>query len=141
MLTGAAWALPPTRRRLKNRHPVTEFGPLRSTDAETVSDPGRPCVICGSPIESGIKRSYREEYVIAGVPLFTTETGENHYCEECNTGDVSYKDVEPVGSDGPTETGNPTGGDGPTGDKGAMETEEEPTGDKETLETEKEPTD
>jgi uncharacterized membrane protein YqaE (UPF0057 family) len=127
MLSGAAWAFPPTRRRLKNRHPVTKFGPLRSTDAKTVSDPGRPCVICGSPIESGIKRSYREEYVIAGIPLFTTETGENHYCEECNTGDMSYKDVTPVGSDGPAETGRPTNGDGPTGDKGTLETEEEPT--------------
>jgi predicted nucleic acid-binding Zn ribbon protein len=127
MLSGAAWAFPPTRQRLKNRHPVTEFGPVRSTDAETVSDPGRPCVICGSAIESGIKRSYREEYVIAGIPLFTTETGENHYCEECNTGDMNYKDVAPMGSDGPAETGSPTDGDRPTGDKGTLETEEELT--------------
>lgn len=123
MLSGAAWSFPPTRRRLKNRHPVTRFGSVRSTDEETVTDPDRPCVVCGSPIETGIKRSYREEYAFAGIPLFTTETGENNYCQECVSGDTGH-----MGDTGITSMNS----DGPTGDK---ETEESMT-DERTFETE-----
>jgi predicted nucleic acid-binding Zn ribbon protein len=111
-LTGAAWTLPPTRRRLKNRHPVTRFGSVRSTDEETVTDPNTPCVVCASSIEEGIKRTYREEYAIAGVPLFTTETGENHYCRECAGGDIA-------------DTGIGMEADRPTEDEGFLETEHE----------------
>lgn len=122
-LSGAAWSFPPTKRRLKNRHPVTRFGSVRSTDEKTITDADRPCVICGSPIETGIKRSYREEYAVAGIPLFTTETGENNYCQECNSGDTNY-----MGDVGPSSMNS----DGPTGDKEA----EEPTTDEKALETE-----
>lgn len=101
-LTGALWALPPTRRRLNNRHPVTRFGAVRSTDEETVTDPSTPCVVCASPVEEGIERTYREEYVFAGVPLFTTETGENHYCRECAGSDINDTGIGPVESDDPT---------------------------------------
>jgi hypothetical protein len=107
MLAGSAHAFPPTKRRLKNRHPVTRFGPVRSTDEEIISDPNRPCTICGSPIETGVRRSYREEYTVAGVPLFTTETGENHYCQECNSGDMDHTSFVSMDSEG-TPGNNPT---------------------------------
>lgn len=87
-LAWAAWSFPPTRRRLEDRHPVATFGPTRSTETTAVSDPDTPCVVCASPVTEGVERRYREEYVLAGVPLFTTEAGENHYCRDCAMGDV-----------------------------------------------------
>lgn len=123
MLSGSAWAFPPTRRRLKNRHPVTRFGSVRSTDEETITNPERPCVVCGSPIETGVKRSYQEEYALAGIPLFTTETGENNYCQGCISGEMDH-----TGNTGVTSMN----ASGPTGDKGM----EESNIDEGTLETE-----
>ena len=98
-LGGGAWVFPPTRRRLENRHPVTTFGPTRSTEEATIADPDTPCVACASSVDGGVERTYREEYAVVGVPLFTTETGTNVYCRECASGDLTDVGVTPVADD------------------------------------------
>jgi len=80
-LAGGLYVFPPTRRRIDRRHPATRFGKGRTTDGSIVSAPGTPCVVCGRPVENGIRRTYREEIAAAGVPVVTTRDGENHYCE------------------------------------------------------------
>ena len=102
-LGGGAWMFPPARRRLEDRHPITTFGPARSTEEEVVADPGTPCVACASPVDDGVRRTYREEYTVAGVPLATTETGTNVYCRECASGDVADVGVAPVTVSGSTD--------------------------------------
>lgn len=87
MMAGGAYWFPPTRRRIDRRYSVTEFGDVRTTDEEVVQSPDKPCVVCGRPIDQGVKRSYREEKAFAGIPLFTTSDGENHYCETCAAAD------------------------------------------------------
>jgi predicted nucleic acid-binding Zn ribbon protein len=86
LLLGGAYLFPPTRHRIEDRHPVTRFGTVRSTDETVVRFPDKPCVACGRPIEVGIKRTYREEKAIAGIPVMTVQDGENHYCESCAGG-------------------------------------------------------
>ncbi|MFD1515338.1 zinc ribbon domain-containing protein [Halomarina rubra] len=85
----ALWAMPATRRRLQNRHPPTTFGRTQSTEETTRVDPDAPCVVCSGAIEEGVERSYREEVVVAGVPLFETASGENNYCRSCASGGLS----------------------------------------------------
>lgn len=82
---------PRFRRRLNRRHAPSEFGRVRSVDRRVV----RPeencierCVSCRSRVEKGLVRRYREEYAVAGVPVYTISEGYNHYCLECATRDV-----------------------------------------------------
>jgi predicted nucleic acid-binding Zn ribbon protein len=99
-LVAALWMMPATRRRLANRHPPTTFGRTRSTEETTRVDPDSPCVVCSAAVEEGVERSYREEYVVAGVPLFTTDAGENQYCRSCASGGVSeYLEDAPASDD------------------------------------------
>jgi hypothetical protein len=86
LLLGGLYMFPPTRRRIEDRHPVTKFGTVRSTDETVVRFPDKPCVACGRSIETGVKRTYCEEKAIAGIPIMTVEDGENHYCESCAGG-------------------------------------------------------
>lgn len=84
---------PRMRRRLNRRHAPSEFGRVRTVDQRVIrTDEGctERCVACGSRIERGLVRRYREEYAIAGVPVYTRSEGHNHYCVECATvgGDV-----------------------------------------------------
>jgi hypothetical protein len=121
ILLGGLYLFPPTRSRIERRHPVTRFGTVRSTDETVVHSPDKPCVACGRPIDTGIKRSYREEKVVAGIPILTSQEGENHYCETCsalgaypNAGDSTVEErestdpVEQKGSTDPAEEGEPT---------------------------------
>ncbi|MWG36891.1 zinc ribbon domain-containing protein [Halomarina oriensis] len=85
----ALWMIPATRRRWRDRHPPTTFGHTRSIDETTRFDTDNPCVVCSGSVEEGIERAYREEYVLAGIPLFTTASGANHYCRSCASGDSS----------------------------------------------------
>lgn len=106
-LGGAAWAFPPTRRRLQNRHLSTTSGHVHSTDEMPITDSEIPCNVCGSSIEEGVERTYREEYVLAGVPLFTTESGTNCYCRDCASGAISDTPVESLEATNQTDDKNP----------------------------------
>jgi len=97
LVTMGAYIMPQIRRRLEDRHPVTTFGRTKSTDEEVVTDPDAPCSACMSPIDSGVKRTYKEEQVAAGVPLYTVESGSNHYCSDCATGTGTDIDEELAG--------------------------------------------
>lgn len=79
----ASVVLPPVRRRLDNRQPPTKFGPTTTVDERFISDTDRACSVCLDRIESGVVREYEETYLFAGIPLFTTEHGENLYCKSC----------------------------------------------------------
>ena len=111
LLVGGLYLFPPVRRRIDRRHSITRFGTVRSTDETVVRAPDRPCVACGRPIDTGVKRTYREETVLAGIPLFTVRDGENHYCESCS---VRATEAEEASDDGPVE---------PTASTGATERE------------------
>jgi hypothetical protein len=119
-LGGAAWVFPPARRRIENRHPVTTFGHTRSTEETVITDPGTPCVACASSVESGVERTYRAEYAVAGVPLATTETGTNVYCRDCASGGVSDVGVTPMADS--EDTDDPSGRHDAAGNR-AVETE------------------
>jgi len=82
-LAGGAYVFPPLRRRLARRHAVTKTGTVRTTDEAIVDAPETPCVVCGRPVDRGIRRAFREEIALAGVPIATTRDGENHYCDSC----------------------------------------------------------
>ncbi len=77
---------PPTRRRIDERHPPTAFGPTTSLEERYVTDTDRPCTVCRHRVDRGVVRDYRQEYAVAGLPLYTIETGENYYCESCHVG-------------------------------------------------------
>ncbi|MFC4552732.1 MULTISPECIES: zinc ribbon domain-containing protein [Halorussus] len=65
----------------------TTFGRRRTTDEEVVTAPETPCVACSRPVGTGVKRSFTERRYVAGVPVETVESGENHYCRSCANGD------------------------------------------------------
>ncbi|MEY7850756.1 hypothetical protein AB7C87_16320 [Natrarchaeobius sp. A-rgal3] len=83
-----AFVNPRMRRRLNRRHAPTKFGRVHSVDQRVIradEECAERCVSCGCRIEEGLLRRYREEYAIAGVPVYTTDVGYNHYCLECAT--------------------------------------------------------
>ncbi|MFC7072446.1 hypothetical protein ACFQJ7_14590 [Halovenus rubra] len=88
-LTLAMLFLPPTRKRIENRHPPTTFGPTTSVDEQYVTGTDKPCSVCFDQVERGIRREYEQSYVVAGVPLYTIERGENWYCEDCRETSVN----------------------------------------------------
>lgn len=86
-ILAALFTFPPTRERLRDRKPVTTFGRAHSTDEEVVTAPDQPCTACSRPVGTGVKRTYRERTYVAGVPITTTDEGENVYCRSCANGD------------------------------------------------------
>lgn len=83
---------PSSRRRLNRRREVSRFGTVRSVDQRVVRPEERclrRCVSCGSRVESGMVRRYRDEYAVAGVPVYTRSVDYNHYCLECATDELS----------------------------------------------------
>jgi len=111
VLAGGAYLFPPLRRRLARRHPATKTGKVRTTDESIVSAPETPCVVCGRPVEHGIRRIFKEEIALAGVPLVTTRDGENHYCDSCamvdpelDTSGLSVGERESTSTESVTET-------------------------------------
>lgn len=82
LLLGIAHLLPPVRRRLQDRGSVRSFGQTKSTD-ESIAFGKQNCVVCGTIADTSVRRTYKEQFVVAGVPLWTSDEGENHYCESC----------------------------------------------------------
>lgn len=96
---------PRFRRRLDRRHGLSQFGRVRSVDRRVVRPEERcleHCVDCGDRVEKGLVRRYREEYALAGLPVYTRSEGYNHYCLECATADLRGED--PGGSTSDAET-------------------------------------
>ncbi|RQG91965.1 hypothetical protein [Natrarchaeobius chitinivorans] len=86
-----AFVNPRTRRRLNRRHEPSKFGRVHSVDQRVIrADEGcsERCVGCGCRVEEGLLRRYREEFALAGIPVYTTDVGYNHYCLECATEEV-----------------------------------------------------
>jgi hypothetical protein len=96
---------PSIRRRLARRHERTAFGRARRVDHRVVRGDrsgrdvgpdiptGTSCADCGRSIEAGLDTRFREEYVVAGVPLYTVEEGHNYYCAECAVEDSPVADL------------------------------------------------
>jgi hypothetical protein len=86
---------PRTRRRLARRREPTRFGRDRTVETGTfAATDGRPppCVACGTPATEGMVRRYREEVLVAGVPVWTTTADENRYCPACGRAELGVTD-------------------------------------------------
>lgn len=84
------------RRRLARRREPTAFGRRPTVESRTVR-PEEPfdgqCARCGASVESGAVRRYREETVLAGVPVVTHEAGTNAYCLDCALDEFGVSDA------------------------------------------------
>ncbi|WP_227373613.1 zinc ribbon domain-containing protein [Haladaptatus halobius] len=70
------------------RSPTT-FGTVRSTDERVVSEPTVPCTVCSGPVGTGVARRFAEKRYLAGIPVWTLNDGENHYCRSCARADFA----------------------------------------------------
>lgn len=99
-LAGGLAVAPTARRRLARRHPATTVGRARRVDHRTVTEdasgpavpPGTTCADCGERVETGLDTRFREELVLAGVPLYTLEEGHNYTCADCALADAPGAD-------------------------------------------------
>lgn len=101
-----AYYHPGIRRRLSRRRPVSRFGTVRYVDERVLSpDEGRAesCVACDETSDRGLIRRYREERVVAGVPVWEASTGLNFYCVECSSDETGLAE-EARDADGEAET-------------------------------------
>ncbi|MFC7213163.1 hypothetical protein ACFQO4_03595 [Saliphagus sp. GCM10025334] len=80
---------PPARSRLERRKPITTNGRTRSIEERSVHAPEKRCTGCLEPVVDGVERTYRQELVVAGVPIVTTNAGSNCYCDRCAYADPS----------------------------------------------------
>ncbi|UPM42817.1 hypothetical protein [Halocatena salina] len=83
---------PRFRRRLNRRHSLTRFGRVRSVDRRVLcatEGQSERCVRCRTRMTEGLVRRYREEFVVAGVPVYTRSEGTNHYCPDCATSELT----------------------------------------------------
>lgn len=81
---------PRFRRRLDRRRAIDQFGRVQTVESGVLrSEHGRTeqCVVCGSGTDEGLVRRYREEFVAAGIPVYTLSEGYNYYCPACATTD------------------------------------------------------
>ena len=76
-------------------HP-TAVGHVR--DVFTTPRPVRECVVCGEADTRGVVREFSTQFVAAGIPLATTERGENEYCSRCHA--VEFSPESPGATDG-----------------------------------------
>ncbi len=77
---------PRFRRRLDRRHGRSRFGRMKTVDHRIRSgteDGRESCVVCDSRSKEGLVRRYRQEYVVAGIPLWTISENRNVYCPDC----------------------------------------------------------
>lgn len=77
---------PRFRRRIDRRYELSRFGQVETVENGTFSaaeDQHKLCVSCGSGQDGGLVRRYRQEYVVAGVPVWTLSENHNFYCPSC----------------------------------------------------------
>ena len=107
--TVAGFAVNP---RFEREHSRSTFGRVPSVGRRVV----RPeegveasCVACGDAVDAGLCRRYRDELVVAGVPVSASGESKNYYCLDCAATelglDVTARSDEPVG-DGPVDGGD-----------------------------------
>lgn len=81
---------PRFRRRLDRRRSLRAFGRSRVVEHRVLrADEGRTerCIACDTRTTEGEIRRYREEFCLAGLPMYTLAEGENAYCLDCATDD------------------------------------------------------
>ncbi|WP_323190225.1 hypothetical protein [Halostella sp. PRR32] len=78
--------IPPVRERVRSEHPITTFGRHQRVEETVLRGGERPCSVCFDPVEEGVERDYRDEFVVFGVPVYTYESGTNEYCRDCVSG-------------------------------------------------------
>lgn len=86
LITFGVFVNPRFRRRLNRRQTITRFGRVRSVDRRVLhatENRSERCVECGTRTTEGVIRRYREEFVVAGVPIYTLSEGKNYYCPDC----------------------------------------------------------
>ncbi|WP_246999079.1 hypothetical protein [Halosolutus gelatinilyticus] len=80
---------------LDERRSITQFGSVRTVDHRTVrpeENHTERCVSCEARMTRGLVRRFREQFVIAGVPVRSLSEGRNHYCLDCATRDHDRSD-------------------------------------------------
>lgn len=105
---------PRFRRRFDRRGSVTTFGTVRSVDQRVVppeADLAARCVACDEPVDEGLQRRFREEYAVAGVPLYTRSERFNHYYLDCALAEFDLDVDTGGGLDGATVDGEPVAAD------------------------------
>lgn len=73
------------------------FGTVQTVERDRVRNPPDPCAACGRRVFRGENRRYAERFYVAGIPLRTTRSGENVYCDACadeSEGRSSVNDVD-----------------------------------------------
>lgn len=86
--------IPPIRDKISMEHSVSTFGWTRSVSQEVIENTGEPCSACYDSINKGVARTYQEQFVLFGVPLFVSEEGRNTYCRTCAGGEPSVNTGE-----------------------------------------------
>ncbi|WP_276271166.1 hypothetical protein [Haloarcula litorea] len=78
---------PAGRRRWDRRRSISRFGRDRTVEERIVRGESHVCVDCDDRMDEGLVRRYREEVLVAGVPVYTRSEGRNHYCPACAAGE------------------------------------------------------
>lgn len=86
MLLLGLYLIPPVRERIRSEYPVTAFGRHQRVEESVLRGGDRPCSVCFEPVERGVERDFRDEFVLFGVPVYTYDSGENEYCRDCVSG-------------------------------------------------------
>ncbi|MCH7660328.1 MAG: hypothetical protein IH933_06995 [Euryarchaeota archaeon] len=68
---------------LSGSYARTEFGPTERVDMETFRGSKAICNACDSVVSEGLRRRYAKQWVVAGLPMYTADWGENAYCPDC----------------------------------------------------------
>lgn len=91
-LSSGVFVNPSFRQRLHRRHNISQVGRIRCVDnwtfdrAEGIDE---TCVTCDSHVTEGLVRRYREEYAVAGIPIWTLSENHNYYCTTCALAELS----------------------------------------------------
>lgn len=83
---------PRFRRRLDRREDPSRFGQIETVDSRilsTAENRHESCISCGSSLNEGLVRRYRQEYAVAGVPVWTISENYNYYCSDCAVEELS----------------------------------------------------
>lgn len=95
LVAGGVFVNPRVRRRLDRRSSASHFGRSRVVEHRVLraeEDRTERCVVCDARTTTGELRRYRTEFYLAGVPVHSATEGENAYCPDCATGEVSDTD-------------------------------------------------